>query len=136
MKHPFIQKVLPHVAAILLFLVIATIYCRPTLEGKVLQQSDIVHWKGMAQNSFEYKAEHGHYPLWDTHLFSGMPNYQVLMGGKHLVPDFHTILIMGLPTPIAFFFLACLCFYILSQVIGLHYVVSLFSSLAFAYCSY
>lgn len=130
------KKVLPHIIAIVTFLVIAVIYCRPTLEGKVLQQSDIVHWKGMAQNAFEYKERHGHFPLWNTNLFSGMPNYQVTTEGKSFLLDFHSIFTLGLPTPIAFFFLACLCFYILTQVLGVRYIIGILASLAFAYASY
>ncbi|HEX8462885.1 MAG TPA: hypothetical protein VF623_15735, partial [Segetibacter sp.] len=63
------KKVWPHVIAISIFLIVAVIYCKPALEGKVLQQSDIVHWKGMAQNAFEYKEKNGHFPLWNTNLF-------------------------------------------------------------------
>ncbi|HJU45127.1 MAG TPA: hypothetical protein VJ647_00005, partial [Chitinophagaceae bacterium] len=136
MAQTIFKKLLPHLIAIVTFLLIALIYCRPALEGKVLQQSDIVHWKGMAQNSFEYKEKNGHFPLWNTSLFSGMPTYQIAMDGKSYMVDLHQLFTLGLPKPIAFFFLACLCFYILSQVLGVHYLIGIFSSLAFAYASY
>ena len=70
------QKAWPHVTVIVLFVLVAAIYCKPALEGKVLQQSDIVHWKGIAQQSIEYKDKYGHYPLWDQqHLqrYAGLP---------------------------------------------------------------
>ncbi|MBC8034730.1 MAG: hypothetical protein H7Y03_11325, partial [Chitinophagaceae bacterium] len=136
MKTPFLKKALPHIVAILVFIIVAAIYCRPALEGKVLQQHDIVSWKGMAQNTFEYKERNGHFPLWNTNLFSGMPNYQVTIDGKSFLPDFHSVLTLGLPKPISFFFLACLCFYILCQVLRLNYLVAILCSLAFAYCTY
>lgn len=130
------KKALPHIIAILTFLIIAVLFCKPALEGKVLQQHDIVHWKGMAQSSFEYKEKHGHFPLWNTNLFSGMPAYQVAMEGRGFMVDLHQIFTLGLPKPIAFFFLACLCFYILSQVLGVHFLIGILTSLAFAYASY
>src|SRR4051812_46322205 len=113
MKNISWKKILPHIIAIVVFIIVALIYCSPALQGKELQQSDILHWKGTAQNAFEYKAKYGHFPLWNTHLFSGMPNYQIAMEGKSLLPNFNTIITLGLPKPISFFFLACICFYIL-----------------------
>jgi hypothetical protein len=136
MKNFSWKKVLPHVIAIGIFLIVALIYCRPALEGKVLQQNDIVHWKGMAQNSFEYKERIGHFPLWNTTLFGGMPAYQIAMDGKSFVPNLQPVFTLWLPQPAAFFFLACLCFYLLSQVLGIQFLIGIFASLAFAYASY
>lgn len=130
------KKVLPHLIAILVFLIVALLYCHPALSGDVLQQTDVLNWKGMAQDAFNYKALHGHFPLWNTHLFSGMPNYQVAMSGHHLIPDFNPILSLWLPKPISYFFVACICFYILTQTVGLKPLIGVLSSLAFAYATY
>jgi hypothetical protein len=74
MKKGLFKKLLPHLIAIVVFLVIALIYCRPVLEGKVINQHDVTHWKGAIQNSVEYtKTHNGNYPLWSNGLFSGMP---------------------------------------------------------------
>lgn len=130
------KKLLPHVFAIGIFLIVALIYCKPALEGKVLQQTDIVNWKGMAQNAFEYKESHGNFPLWNTHLFSGMPNYQVAMENKSFLIDFNKIFSLGLPKPVNFFFLACLCFYILCMALETNVMIAVLGSLAYAYSTY
>ena len=130
------KKLLPHVFAIGIFLIVAVIYCKPALEGKVLQQTDIVYWKGTAQNAFEYKKTHGQFPLWNTHVFSGMPDYQVAMESKSYLIDFGKILSLGLPKPINYFFLACVCFYILCMVLRINVVVAVLGSLAYAYSTY
>src|SRR5258708_27660659 len=122
------KSLMPHAIAVAVFLIIAVIYCKPVLQGKVLQQQDIVNWKGMAQNAFEYKKQHGHFPLWNTHLFSGMPNFQVAMEGKSLLPDINTIMTLWLPKPISFFFLACVCFYILCMALGAKPIVGILGS--------
>ena len=109
------KKLIPHVLVLLGFLLVAVIFCKPVLDGQVLNQHDIVGWKGMAQNSFEYKEKNGHFPLWNTNLFSGMPNYQVAMEGDSAMPNFVQILSLGLPKPINFLFLAALCFYIFKR---------------------
>ncbi|HEV8283356.1 MAG TPA: YfhO family protein [Chitinophagaceae bacterium] len=136
MNSGLVKKGLPHIIAIAVFLIITAIFCKPTLEGNVLNQHDITGWKGMAQNAFEYKAKHGHYPLWNPNLFSGMPNYQVAMEGKSILPDFTKILSLWLPKPMNFFFLACICFYILCLALNLNPVIGIFGSLAYAFSTY
>jgi uncharacterized membrane protein YeaQ/YmgE (transglycosylase-associated protein family) len=46
------------------------------------------------------------------------------------------ILTLGLPKPISFFFLACICFYFLSQVLRVNPYVGMIGALAYAYCTY
>lgn len=136
MKNFNFKALIPHLIAIGIFLVISVIYCRPALEGKMLFQSDNVHWKGMAQNSFEYKEQKGHFPFWNTHLFSGMPNYQVALGVASYIPNLHAVFTLGLPKPISYFFLACLAFYILCCALKIHPAIGVLGSLAFAYATY
>src|SRR5439155_19050276 len=112
------------------------LFCKPALEGNVLNQGDIVGWKGMAQNAFEYKAKHGHYPLWNPNLFSGMPNYQTAMEGKSILPNLNIIFSLGLPKPIYFFFIAAICFYILCIVLGLNPAIGILGGLAYAFSTY
>ena len=136
MKNPLLKKVLPHIVAIVIFLVVSILFCKPALEGNVLNQHDTIGWKGMAQNAFEYKEKNGHFPLWNPNLFSGMPNYQVAMEGKSILPDFSKIFSLGLPKPINFFFLACICFYILCIALRIKPVVAILGSLAYAFSTY
>jgi hypothetical protein len=136
MKSGLFKKLLPHLTAVLIFLIVTVIFCKPALEGNVLNQHDITGWKGMAQNAFEYKAQHGHFPLWNPNLFSGMPNYQVAMEGKSILPDFTKILSLGLPKPMNFFFLACICFYILCIALNLNPFIGILGSLAYAFSTY
>lgn len=136
MNNPLLKKILPHALAILLFLVVSVLFCKPALEGNVLVQHDNVGWKGMAQNSFEYKAQHGHFPLWNPNLFSGMPNYQVAMEGKSVLPDMIKLITLGLPKPINFFFLACICFYILTLALGIRPLIGMIGSIAYAFSTY
>ena len=88
MNSGLFKKLLPHLVAVIIFLALSVFFCKPILDGNVLRQSDITAWKAMAQNAIEYKAKHGHYPLWNPNIFSGMPNYQVIMEGKSILPDF------------------------------------------------
>lgn len=137
MKNLDWKKLLPHIIAVAVFLIVALIYCKPALEGKVLSQHDISHWKGAFQQSEQYKETHGHYPLWTNALFSGMPTFQIGgVAGNYIAGYFHSIITLGLPEPMEFFFLACICFYFLCIVLRVNPYVGILGSLAFAYATY
>ena len=131
-----IKKLLPHIIAIAAFAIVSILFCKPAFEGKVLQQHDIVSVKGMEKNALDYKEKFGHLPLWNTNLFSGMPNYQVAIEGPNYLLNFNHILTLWLPRPANFFFLACLCFYLLCIAIRCNPYVGIFGALAFAYSTY
>jgi Bacterial membrane protein YfhO len=137
--HPLVKKILPHGIAVAVFLIVALIYCKPALEGKVLQQSDITQWKGAVQQSLEFtKSHNGKGPLWTNSVFAGMPAFQI--GGvsyNNYIPGYvHTVLTLGLPEPINLFFLACICFYFLCVVLRINIFAAVMGSLAFAYATY
>jgi hypothetical protein len=132
------KQLLPHVIAVVIFLVIAFIYCKPAFEGKVLQQSDVTQWKGMAQNSFQYYDKHGSVPLWTNGMFCGMPAYQITLKNYNplSVSIIQNIITLGLVKPANFFFLACICFYFLSQVLKVNPYIGIVGALAYAYATY
>ena len=82
MKNMNFKSLVPHLVAIGIFLLVTVIFCKPALEsGVVLKQGDVTGWQGMSHQSYEYKEQHGHVPLWLTSMFSGMPAYQVALEG-------------------------------------------------------
>jgi hypothetical protein len=131
------KKLLPHAIAVAIFLVVALAYCKPAIEGKVLQQSDITQWKGMAKDIYDFKAKNGEAPLWTNGMFSGMPGYLIAGKTNNVVPYYFTEAIsLFLPKPFQFFFLACICFYFLAQVLRTNPWVSIVGALGFAYATY
>ncbi|HEV8271736.1 MAG TPA: YfhO family protein [Chitinophagaceae bacterium] len=138
MKSSWFKKLIPHGVAVLIFLVVAFIYCKPVLEGKVVAQHDITHWKGSIQQSVEYaKTHNGAYPLWTNSMFSGMPTFQIGYNNPNKVPWIaHQILSVGLPKPMNFFFLACICFYFLCVTLRVRTIFGILGALAFAYATY
>ena len=130
------KKLLPHLIAIATFAIVSFLFCRPAFEGKVLQQHDIVSVNGMEKNALDYKEKFGHLPLWNTNLFSGMPNYQVAIEGPNYLLNFNKIIGLGLPKPANFFFIACICFYLLCIALRCNPFVGIFGALAFAYSTY
>ena len=138
MKKADWKKGLPHLIAVVVFVIVAVLYCKPTLEGKVLQQQDVTLWKGMAQNSFEYQKKHDHFPLWSNGIFSGMPAFQItsIDNNPISIGYLNNVFTLNLPKPISFFFLACVCFYFLSQVLKVNPYIGIFGALSYAYATY
>ena len=116
------KKLVPHIIAIAIFALVAMVYCKPSLNGKVLNQHDTQGWRGMAQQSFEVKEKTGSFPLWTNSMFGGMPTYQIAMGGTSNIGAgievVRNAFSLWLPEPMSFFFIASLCFYILCIVLG------------------
>jgi len=137
MKNNRLKSLLPHAIAVLALLILATLYCKPVLDGKILSQSDNVQWQAMAKESMDYKQTHGITPLWTTSMFGGMPTYQISMESPYNYGSYiPAILSLGLPKPINVLFLAAFCFYILCVVLGANPWVGFAGAVAYTYASY
>jgi hypothetical protein len=132
------KSALPHLIAIVIFAIVAIVYCRPALEGKVLQQQDITQWKGMAQDALSYAEKNGHTPMWSNSMFGGMPTFQTtgVPGFAYSVGFLDQLFTLKLPEPISLFFLASLCFYFLAQVLGFNSIISIIGALGYSYATY
>jgi len=71
------KKLLPHLTAVAVFVLISLVYFSPVLEGKKLEQQDIRQFKGMSEEIVQHRAEYDEEPLWTNSMFSGMPAYQI-----------------------------------------------------------
>ena len=137
MKHFNWQKLTPHIIAIVIFLIVAAVYCKPALEGKVLEQGDLTQWMGMSKDQQNYMDVNGHAPLWTNGMFSGMPGYLIIGYSNNALPAyFINLLSLYLPSPLNFFFLACICFYFLSQVLGVRPWIGIIGALMYGYATY
>ena len=84
MKNNTLKKILPHFIAIMVFLLVAVIFCKPALEqGVVMQQSDYAQADAMKHQSVLYREAHGVYPLWVNNMFGGMPAYNIIYEGAY-----------------------------------------------------
>ncbi|MBS1743708.1 MAG: YfhO family protein [Bacteroidetes bacterium] len=138
MKQFNFRKLVPHAVAIGIFLVVTLIFCKPALEpGVMLNQGDVTGWQGMSHQSAEYKAQHGHYPLWATSMFCGMPAYQIFMEGAWSpLSIVNSAFQLWLPKPLNFFFLACISFYFLCICLRIKPYAAIIGAIGFAYASF
>ena len=71
------KKLLPHLTAIAVFVLISLVYLSPVLEGKKVDQQDHRQYKGMSEEIVQHRADYNEDPLWTNSMFGGMPAYQI-----------------------------------------------------------
>ena len=59
MKNFDYKKFIPYLVAVVVFIAVSLIYFSPLLEGKQLYQSDIVNYRGSAQEIKDYRQTTG-----------------------------------------------------------------------------
>ena len=138
MKNNLLQKSIPHLVAFGIFLIVSIIFCLPVFQGMAINQSDMSQVAGMAQQSKMFYLENGNYPLWTNSMFGGMPAYQILISGSHSITLgwFHKLFTCFLPQAPGLFFLACISFYILSQILKIKPWIGILGALAYSFSSY
>ena len=138
MKQLNLKSIIRHLIAVAIFITVSTIYCKPAIEGKVLQQSDISQWKGMAQDALTYRDQYGKTPLWTNSMFGGMPTYQItgIPGYSYSIGALDNLFTLSLPEPINLFFLASICFYFLAIVLGMNPYIAIVGGLCYSFATY
>jgi hypothetical protein len=131
-----LQKFLPHLMAVLGFVLVAVFYFYPVLKGQKIYQSDIVQYTGMAKEQNDFRAEEKQEPFWTNSAFGGMPTYQ--LGAKYpndFIGSLDDVL-RFLPRPADYLFLYFLGFYILLMVLKIDPLKAFFGALAFGFSTY
>lgn len=128
------KSILPHLIAFLVFLVLCSAYFWPQVEGKVVQQGDVIQYMGMSQEVREFQKETGEQSLWTNAMFGGMPTYQIntVSAGNNLkLVD--RIARLDIAPPIGRFLIAMVGFYILMVLMGASTWLSIVGAIAFGF---
>jgi hypothetical protein len=137
MNNKVIRKIFPYFIAVFAFVIISLAYMNPVLEGKRLQQTDIIKHKGMSKEIFDFREKTGDEPLWTNSMFSGMPAYQIsVLYNANLIRHIDTVFRLGLPFPAAMVFLYMIGFFILLMVLRVNPWLGLAGAIAFGFSSY
>ena len=120
-----------HLIAIVVFILSTVMVFFPSYQGKKLQQGDITHWRGMAQESKTYKEASGEATLWTNSMFSGMPTYYIKFDQtKDPVDYLKTVLSFGMNNEAGKFLVGLFLFYILLLFLGVESWLAIFGALA------
>jgi len=134
----FSEHVLPHLIAVVVFLVVTILFFNPVFfENKSISQSDIQQWSGSSKALRDYRDASGEEGLWAGAMFSGMPAYLVnLQWSDGVVLGLKKVLSIFLPHPVNVIFLAFLCYYILLLSFNVRPWFAIAGALAFGLSSY
>ncbi len=132
------KNILPIITALIIFVVLSTIYFSPALQGKQVDQHDTKVWVGMSKEIKDYKAESGETTLWTNSMFGGMPTYLINSSNpSNLTKYFHSFLTLwDTLRPINFAILYFLGFYIALLLFKVNPWLSIVGALAFGFSSY
>ena len=131
-----IKPILPHLIAVLIFIVVSFVYFYPVLEGKVLKANDSTVSKITSKEIQDFREKTGREPLWTNSIFSGMPAYLIstLYPGNLIkyVDKYLRIFKM----PVSVLFLSMLGFYILLLIFGVNSWLAIAGAIAFGLSSF
>jgi hypothetical protein len=130
------KKFLPHLLVLVGFLAISLAYFSPVLQGKKINQSDIMHYIGMAEQQKEFKATTGEETYWTNSAFGGMPTYQLGAYYPHNYIKKLDLTLRFLPRPADYLFLYFIGFYILLLCLKVDFKLAALGALAFGFSTY
>ena len=125
-----------HIGLILAAVVLSLGFYFPVLQGKVLQQSDIVQYEAMSRQLKEHRANTSTETYWIDNAFGGMPTYQL---GAEYAYDFlagiHQLTRI-LPRPAHTLFLYVVGAYFLAIICGISFPIALLMAVAYGFSTY
>lgn len=136
MNNPLLKKLMPHMVAVVLYIVLSLAYFSPQIEGKRLAQHDISMWRGSAQELIDYKAQTGEQSLWCGSMFSGMPAYLISVNYPGALLKYVDSALNFIGRPACFIFLTMLGFYLLLLVMGVNPWLSIVGGIAYGFSTY
>ncbi len=125
-----------HFFVTVFFIIAALAYFSPVLSGKVLYQSDIAQYTGMAKEQNDFRKQYEEEPYWTNSAFGGMPTYQLGAYYPHDYVKKLDKLIRFLPRPADYLFLYFIGFYILLCCMKVDYRLAVLGALAFGFSTY
>ncbi len=131
-----IKPVLPHLIAIILFIVIAFAYFYPVLEGKVLKANDSTVSTINSKEITDYRAEFKKEPLWTNSIFSGMPSYLISIRYPGNLMKHADNLLRIFKMPVSVLFLSMAGFYFLLLLFGVNQWLAIGGAVAYGFSSF
>ncbi len=130
------KAIFVHFFVLVFFVIAALLYFNPVLQGKVIQQSDIVQYTGMAKEQNTFRKVTGDEPYWTNSAFGGMPTFQLGAYYPHNYVKKIDNIIRFLPRPADYLFVYFLGFYILLCCLKIDYRLAALGALAFGFSTY
>ena len=137
MNKETLKKILVYAGIILLFAVVSYGFVPQVLDGKIVNQSDIASWKGMANEAMTHNAAHPEDPTaWTNSMFGGMPTTATIDDFDGDWTDAIYDLLLTGRRPASYLFLTLVGAFLLMLSMGMNGIVAVAGAIAVAFCSY
>ncbi len=131
------KSFLKYIVPIIAFVVIAYAYAPQVLQGKIVDQSDISSWEGMANEIVSHnKANPDNPTLWTNSMFGGMPatSISVIYEGD-FTKYIYDLLFVG-ARPASYLLISLIGGYLLMLAFGVNIWLATLGAIAITFCSY
>lgn len=137
MNRQLLKNIGIYAGIFLLFVVLAYSYTPQVLDGKIVNQSDIASWKGMANEAMTYNAANpDDQTAWTNSMFGGMPTTATIDSFDGDWTDkIYDFLLTG-RRPASYLLLALIGGFLLMLSLGTSKVIAVAGAIAIAFCSY
>ena len=137
MKKELLKKIGIYAGILLLFIGLAYSYTPQVLEGKIVNQSDIASWKGMANEAMTHNEAHPEDPTaWTNSMFGGMPTTATIDSFEGDWTDaIYDFLLTG-RRPASYLLIALIGGFLLMLSLGTSKLIAVAGAIAIAFCSY
>ncbi|MBQ9410928.1 MAG: YfhO family protein [Bacteroidales bacterium] len=136
-KNTIVKKIAVILGIIVLFLALSYGFVPQVLEGKIVNQSDISGYVGMAEEMNQWNKAHPDDPAyWSDSMFGGMPTTAISAPRKgDLTQPLYDLLLTG-KRPATYLFVTLLGAFLLFLALGVSWPVAIGGAIAVAFCSY
>ena len=137
MSNKLLKNIGIYAGIILLFIALAYGFTPEVLTGKIVNQSDIASWKGMAQEAMSYNAQHPEDPTaWTNSMFGGMPTTATIDSFEGDWTDAIYDLLLTGRRPASYLLIALIGGFLLMLSMGTGKLIAIAGAIAMAFCSY
>lgn len=137
MKNIDWKKILKYALPILAFVVIAYGYAPQVLEGKIVNQSDISSWEGMAHEILVWNHDNpGERTLWTNSMFSGMPATSISVIYEGDFTQYLYDLFFTGARPASYLLISLVGGFLLMLAFGCNVYLAFLGAIAISFCSY
>lgn len=137
MNKTILKNIGIYLGILLLFIVAAYSFTPQVLDGKIVNQSDIASWKGMANEAVTHNAAHPDDPTaWTNSMFGGMPTTATIDDFKGDWTDaIYDFLLTG-RRPASYLLITLIGGFLLMLSLGTSKLIAVAGAIAIAFCSY
>lgn len=126
-----------YVGILLLFIVAAYGFTPQVLDGKIVNQSDIASWKGMANEAVTHNAAHPEDPTaWTNSMFGGMPTTATIDSFEGDWTDAIYDFLLSGRRPASYLLITLIGGFLLMLSLGTSKLIAIAGAFAIAFCSY